>query len=90
MFVDNQAKIKSAFAAAFAKMQVLGNDVSQMVDCSEVLPIPPTTPVPAAHLPAGKTMNDIEQAVSIHTYVVDVLTDACFIVCHRPVPVSFC
>lgn len=63
-FLDNQDKVKSAFAAAFAKMTTLGNDVSQMVDCSEVLPIPPDTVIPPAHLPAGKTMNDIEQAVS--------------------------
>lgn len=61
-FVNNQDKVKSAFAAAFAKMTTLGNDVSQMVDCSEVLPIPPDTVIPPAHLPAGKTMNDIEQA----------------------------
>lgn len=63
-FADNQAKLQSAFKAAFLKMSVLGHDINDMIDCSEVIPEPPTTPVAAAHLPAGATMNDIEQAVS--------------------------
>ena len=44
-----------------AKLAVLGQNVNQMVDCSDVIP----TPKPAdseAHLPAGLTHNDVEQA----------------------------
>ena len=43
------------------KLSTLGQNTKNMIDCSEVIP----TPKPAnvkAHLPAGKTMNDIEQA----------------------------
>ncbi|KAI1788395.1 Mn peroxidase MNP3 [Ganoderma leucocontextum] len=60
-FVNNQAKIQSAFKAAFAKMTVLGQDESQLIDCSDVVPIPPA-PASTAHFPAGLTNADIEQA----------------------------
>ena len=58
---DNQAKIQSAFKAAFRKMTVLGHDESLLVDCSELVPTPPA-PASNAHLPAGLTHNDVEQA----------------------------
>ncbi|KAJ6482778.1 manganese peroxidase 1 precursor [Mycena sanguinolenta] len=62
--VNNQAHMASSFQAAFAKMQVLGQDVSKMVDCSEVIPVPPALSASAARafLPPGTSMNDIEQA----------------------------
>lgn len=63
-FTDNQAKIQSAFKAAFKKMSVLGHDINRMIDCSEVIPIPNNTPVKPAHLPAGNTLKDVQQAVS--------------------------
>jgi len=59
--VNNQAHMTSSFAAAYAKLQVMGQDVSQMVDCSDVLPIPkPFTG--QATFPAGQNHNDVEQA----------------------------
>jgi hypothetical protein len=58
--VNNQAHMASTFAAAFAKMSVLGQDTSNMIDCSEVIPIPkPFTG--QAMFPAGLTHADIEQ-----------------------------
>ncbi|KAI8976663.1 manganase peroxidase [Trametes punicea] len=60
-FVNNQAKLQSAFKAAFRKMTVLGHNVNDLIDCSEVVPVPPA-PASNAHLPAGLTHNDIEQA----------------------------
>ena len=57
----------STFKAAMAKLAVLGQDTSQMVDCSELIPTPPTFSG-AAHLPAGLTSADIEQAVSRDEY----------------------
>ncbi|OBZ74439.1 Manganese peroxidase 3 [Grifola frondosa] len=60
-FVNNQAKLQSAFKAAMAKLSVLGNDMSQMVDCSDVIPVPPP-PMSNAHFPAGLSNADIEQA----------------------------
>ena len=61
--LDNQAKIQSAFKAAFRKMTILGHSESDLTECSEVIQTPPALKG-AAHLPAGSTMNDIEQAVS--------------------------
>ncbi|KAJ3553707.1 hypothetical protein NM688_g3469 [Phlebia brevispora] len=60
-FVNNQAKIQSAFQAAFRKMTILGHSESSLIECSEVIEEPPTLHV-IAHLPAGKTHNDVEQA----------------------------
>ncbi|KAJ8502205.1 hypothetical protein ONZ51_g84 [Trametes cubensis] len=60
-FVDNQAKLQSAFKAAFRKMTVLGHDVRQLTDCSELVPTPPA-PASKAHFPAGLTRRDVQQA----------------------------
>ena len=45
-----------------AKMTVLGNDVRTLTDCSEVIPVPKPAASNVAHLPAGKTLKDIEAA----------------------------
>ncbi|KAJ7764418.1 manganese peroxidase 1 precursor [Mycena metata] len=62
--VNNQALMASSFQAAFAKMQVTGQDVSKMVDCSDVIPEPPalSAAAAAAFFPPGITQNDVEQA----------------------------
>jgi hypothetical protein len=62
--VNNQALMASSFQQAFAKMQVLGQDVSKMVDCSEVIPAPPILAASKAQafFPPGLTHNDVEQA----------------------------
>ncbi|KAJ3511221.1 hypothetical protein NLJ89_g4222 [Agrocybe chaxingu] len=51
-FANNQAKMQSAFKAAMLKLSVLGQDQSKMIDCSEVIPIPPPIGDPP-HLPRG-------------------------------------
>lgn len=42
-----------------AKMTVLGNNVDKLVDCSEVILVPKSR-VNSPHLPAGKTLKDIQ------------------------------
>nr|QNH91263.1 peroxidase [Pleurotus tuber-regium] len=59
--VNNQPKIQNRFAATMLKMSLLGQDQSQMIDCSDVIPVPKPL-VGTAHLPAGATHNDVEQA----------------------------
>ncbi|KAK0190116.1 manganese peroxidase 1 precursor [Armillaria mellea] len=61
-FANNQALMQSQFASAMIKLSTLGQDLTQMVDCSEVIPEPLAASVHGAHLPAGLNMNDIEQA----------------------------
>ncbi|KAK0473003.1 manganese peroxidase 1 [Armillaria novae-zelandiae] len=61
-FANNQALMQSEFKSAMLKLSTLGQDLTQMVDCSEVIPEPLAASVHGAHLPAGLNMNDIEQA----------------------------
>ncbi|KIJ56821.1 class II peroxidase [Sphaerobolus stellatus SS14] len=61
-FVNNQSKLQTAFRAAMAKLAVVGHNRADLIDCSEVIPIPKPASGKPATLPAGKTMNDIEQA----------------------------
>ncbi|KIK68886.1 hypothetical protein GYMLUDRAFT_623402 [Collybiopsis luxurians FD-317 M1] len=62
-FANNQAHLQTAFRAAMAKLAVLGQDTSSLVDCSDVIPIPEPLPIAAGpHLLPDTTQNDIEQA----------------------------
>ncbi|KAG6886285.1 hypothetical protein C0993_006695 [Termitomyces sp. T159_Od127] len=59
--LDPWGKMQTEFADAMLKMSLLGQNKENMVDCSEVLPVPPKLKADP-HLPAGEDMNDIEQA----------------------------
>ncbi|KAI0356847.1 versatile peroxidase VPS1 [Trametes cingulata] len=61
-FVTNQALMVKKFTKAMQKMTTLGNDVSKLHDCSEVIPIPSKAKSKVAHFPDGKTIKDIEHA----------------------------
>lgn len=61
---DNQTKLQSDFQFIFTALNTLGHDMNAMIDCSEVIPAPKPVNFGPATLPAGKTHNDIEQAVS--------------------------
>ncbi|KAF5335227.1 hypothetical protein D9758_014766 [Tetrapyrgos nigripes] len=60
-FAGNQAKLQTAFKAAMHKLALVGQNVNDMIDCSEVIPVPRPL-VGQPHLPAGQTKTDIEQA----------------------------
>ncbi|KAI0785600.1 manganese-dependent peroxidase [Abortiporus biennis] len=62
-FVNNQDKIQTAFKAAYAKMIVLGQNTQNLIDCSDVVPVPKTLNK-AATFPAGLGIQDVEQACS--------------------------
>lgn len=61
--------MSSAFTAAMAKLSVLGQNTRNLIDCSDVIPVPkPFTG--SAHLPAGYTLKDVEVSVGakiLHT-----------------------
>ncbi|KII90765.1 hypothetical protein PLICRDRAFT_544796 [Plicaturopsis crispa FD-325 SS-3] len=60
-FVGNQAKLQAAFKSAMVKLSTVGHSIPDLVDCSEVIPVPkPVTGT--VHLPAGLTLGDIEQS----------------------------
>ena len=54
-----------AFADAMAKLAVLGQNTSNMIDCSEVIPEPKRLPTANYHsvFPSGFTNADVDQSV---------------------------
>ncbi|KAJ7287393.1 hypothetical protein C8J57DRAFT_1049507 [Mycena rebaudengoi] len=63
-FANNQVAMQSAFKAAMRRMSLIGQDEYKMVDCSDVIPVPPPLSAKnSPHLPAGLTMDHTEQAV---------------------------
>ncbi|KAF8522048.1 substrate-free manganese peroxidase [Gautieria morchelliformis] len=61
-FVNEQEKMAGAFKTAMAKLAIIGQDRSQLIDCSDVIPQPvPATGKPAT-FPATKTIADIDQS----------------------------
>lgn len=58
----DQDKLQNRFQFIFEAMGQLGHDPNDLVDCSDVLPVPPALKT-TAHFPAGKTNKDVEQAV---------------------------
>lgn len=56
--------MQQMFAAAYTKMSLLGQNVDDLIDCSEVITSLTSNTVLPAFLPAGKTAEDIDQAVS--------------------------
>ena len=48
------------FTKVMAKMVVLGQDQRRLTDCSGVIPVLKPAKSQVAHLPAGKTLKDIE------------------------------
>ncbi|RPD57401.1 peroxidase MNP1 [Lentinus tigrinus ALCF2SS1-6] len=62
-FTNDQEKFAETFPDVMGRLALLGVDQSNLIDCSEVIPIAP--PLPASsrpHFPAGKTNADVEQA----------------------------
>lgn len=64
-FGTDHDKLTNRFQFVVETLAMVGQDPTNMVDCSEVIPIPKdlTPEQLAPKLPAGKTMNDVEQAV---------------------------
>ncbi|KAJ7076022.1 putative versatile peroxidase [Mycena belliarum] len=62
-FAGNLPRTQNAFASAFNRMSIIGHNPADLIDCSDVIPAALPLPADAApHLPAGQTMEDIEQA----------------------------
>ncbi|TCD66354.1 hypothetical protein EIP91_001458 [Steccherinum ochraceum] len=59
-FITNHNAMNHKFYNAMAKLSVLGQDPSTLVDCSEVIPVPQPARRQKAVLPPGKTMDDVD------------------------------
>ena len=66
-----------------AKLAVLGQDTSNMVDCSEVIPEPQPLPAANSHsvFPPGFTNADVDQSVPFPFHCVELFTDHCVCQC---------
>jgi hypothetical protein len=66
-----------SFGNAMAKLSVLGQDTSKMIDCSEVIPVPKSLPIENSQCvyPAGFSQGDVEQAVRYSLTDVNIVTD---------------
>lgn len=60
---DNQQQLQDNFQFIFTELSILGQSNTDMIDCSDVIPASEPADFGPAVLPAGKTMDDIEQAV---------------------------
>jgi hypothetical protein len=60
-YVD-QDSMKSAFQAAMRKLSLLGQDTKNLIDCTEVIPVPKPLHT-TAHFPAGSSYEDIQRSV---------------------------
>ncbi|KAJ3010729.1 hypothetical protein NUW54_g2390 [Trametes sanguinea] len=58
-FVGNQTKAQQMFQFVFHDLSILGQDINQLVDCTEVVPIP-APPVGEVHFPAGVWLYGLE------------------------------
>lgn len=60
-YVD-QDSMRSAFQAAMRKLSLLGQDTKNLIDCTEVIPVPKPLHT-TAHFPAGSSYEDIQRSV---------------------------
>ncbi|KDR69116.1 hypothetical protein GALMADRAFT_77799, partial [Galerina marginata CBS 339.88] len=63
----DQTLMENQFQSAMLQLQLLGQDTTTMIECSEVVPIPPPPPS-QPHFPAGFSKFDIDQACATETF----------------------
>jgi len=62
--IEDEDYMVSSFKTQMAKLAVLGQDTTKLIDCSEVIPVPKPRKR-KAHLPPGTSLDDIEASVRI-------------------------
>jgi cytochrome c peroxidase len=60
--IEDEDYMVSSFKIQMAKLAVLGQDTTKLIDCSEVIPVPKSRKR-KVHLPAGTSLDDIEASV---------------------------
>ncbi|KAI0791884.1 manganese peroxidase 1 [Abortiporus biennis] len=61
-FLTNHDLMVAKFTAAMAKLAILGHSARELVDCSEVIPVPKPAAVKVASFPAGKSRANVQAA----------------------------
>lgn len=60
-------KIQNRFTQVMKKLSLLGHNQADLIDCSDVIPVPKTL-TKAATFPAGKSQADVEIVVGLIVY----------------------
>ncbi|PPQ75942.1 hypothetical protein CVT24_002493 [Panaeolus cyanescens] len=60
--VNNQERMVEQFQAVMAKLQVLGQDKSKLIDCSDVVPVPKVLANPTIKFPPTFSQSDVQVA----------------------------
>ncbi|KAI0808927.1 manganese peroxidase isozyme precursor [Irpex lacteus] len=68
-YITDQEKMNHDFVKVMHKVSTLGQDMSNLVDCSDVVPAPKSLPrfQKSAALPPGKSIDDIETSCAGHS-----------------------
>ncbi|KAK7688353.1 hypothetical protein QCA50_008725 [Cerrena zonata] len=67
-FVTDQSSMVKKFEKVMSKLAVLGHIPALLTDCSEVIPVPKPAASNIAHIPAGKTLKDIEASCKVKPF----------------------
>ena len=59
----NHANMVSRFEAVMQKLATVGQDPNRLIDCSDVIPVPPAAKVQTGSFPPGKSKADVASAV---------------------------
>jgi len=59
--INNQQLMASSFASVQLKLSITGQDRSELVDCSEAVPVPASLSGESAAFPAGFSNKDVQQ-----------------------------
>ncbi|KAI0093324.1 lignin peroxidase [Irpex rosettiformis] len=60
--VTNHASMVSKFETVMAKLATVGQDPNRLIDCSDVIPVPPAAKVQTGSFPPGKSKADVQSA----------------------------
>ncbi|KAI8992985.1 lignin peroxidase isozyme [Trametes punicea] len=60
-FINNQTKVHDMFQFVFHDLSILGQNISTLVDCTEVVPVPKPV-IGHTHFPAGLNIKDVDHA----------------------------
>ena len=61
-FINEQDFMSQSFKAAFANLALVGQNKDELVDCSDVVPLPKPPLTKPASFPATKDRSDIQQS----------------------------
>ncbi|OBZ79394.1 Versatile peroxidase VPL2 [Grifola frondosa] len=61
-FITDHDSMVTKFETVMVKLATLGHNPLDLIDCSEVIPVPKAVTLPPAILPAGKSLGDIQAA----------------------------